>query len=43
MGDVVAQELETMGPGMAAPAVLNDDGTPATRCAWPAEATEAGA
>jgi len=29
MGDVVSQELETMGPGMAEPAVLNDDGTPA--------------
>lgn len=30
MGDVVSQELETMGPGMAEPAVLNDDGTPAS-------------
>ena len=30
MGDMVAAELETMGPGMAAPAVLNDDGTPVT-------------
>jgi hydrogenase expression/formation protein HypC len=30
MGDMVAAELETMGPGMTAPAVLNDDGTPVT-------------
>ena len=29
MGDVVAQELETMGPGMAAPAVVSDDGSAA--------------
>ena len=27
MGDLVAQELETMGPGMDAPAVVSDDGT----------------
>lgn len=30
MGDMVAAELETMGPGMDAPAVVNDDGTPVT-------------
>ena len=29
MGAMVASELETMGPGMDAPAVVNDDGTPA--------------
>ncbi|MCV2395872.1 HypC/HybG/HupF family hydrogenase formation chaperone [Actinotalea sp. M2MS4P-6] len=28
MGDMVAAELETMGPGMDAPAVVSDDGTP---------------
>jgi hydrogenase expression/formation protein HypC len=28
MGAVVAAELETMGPGMLAPAVVSDDGTP---------------
>ncbi len=28
MGDLVRQELATMGPGMDAPAVLSDDGTP---------------
>jgi len=30
MGDLVEQELATMGPGMDAPAVVSDDGTPAT-------------
>lgn len=30
MGDLVEQELATMGPGMAAPAVVSDDGTPTT-------------
>ncbi len=30
MGDLVSQELATMGPGMDAPAVLSDDGTVAT-------------
>jgi hydrogenase expression/formation protein HypC len=29
MGDLVRQELATMGPGMDAPAVLSDDGSPA--------------
>ena len=29
MGAMVASELETMGPGMDAPAVVSDDGTPA--------------
>jgi len=29
MGAMVAAELETMGPGMDAPAVVSDDGTPA--------------
>ena len=29
MGALVAAELETMGPGMDAPAVVSDDGTPA--------------
>ena len=28
MGAMVAAELETMGPGMDAPAVVSDDGTP---------------
>ena len=28
MGALVAAELETMGPGMDAPAVVSDDGTP---------------
>jgi hydrogenase expression/formation protein HypC len=30
MGDMVSQELATMGPGMDAPAVVSDDGTPVT-------------
>ncbi len=30
MGDMVRQELATMGPGMDEPAVVSDDGTPAT-------------
>jgi hydrogenase expression/formation protein HypC len=30
MGDLVSQELATMGPGMDEPAVVSDDGTPAT-------------
>jgi hydrogenase expression/formation protein HypC len=30
MGDLVRQELATMGPGMDAPAVLSDDGEPAS-------------
>ena len=30
MGDLVSQELATMGPGMDQPAVVSDDGTPAT-------------
>jgi len=30
MGDLVRQELATMGPGMEEPAVVSDDGTPAT-------------
>jgi hydrogenase expression/formation protein HypC len=30
MGDLVRQELATMGPGMDEPAVVSDDGTPAT-------------
>lgn len=30
MGDLVSQELATMGPGMDAPAVVSDDGTPGT-------------
>ena len=30
MGDLVQQELATMGPGMDAPAVVSDDGTPAS-------------
>jgi hydrogenase expression/formation protein HypC len=29
MGAMVSAELETMGPGMDAPAVVSDDGTPA--------------
>jgi|APFre7841882724_1041349.scaffolds.fasta_scaffold08804_2 hydrogenase expression/formation protein HypC len=29
MGDLVSQELATMGPGMDEPAVLSDDGGPA--------------
>ena len=28
MGDMVRQELATMGPGMDEPAVVSDDGTP---------------
>jgi hydrogenase expression/formation protein HypC len=30
MGDMVQQELATMGPGMDEPAVVSDDDTPAT-------------
>jgi hydrogenase expression/formation protein HypC len=30
MGDMVSQELATMGPGMDVPAVVSDDGTPTT-------------
>jgi hydrogenase expression/formation protein HypC len=30
MGDMVRQELATMGPGMDEPAVVSDDDTPAT-------------
>jgi hydrogenase expression/formation protein HypC len=30
MGDLVRGELATMGPGMDEPAVVSDDGTPAT-------------
>jgi hydrogenase expression/formation protein HypC len=30
MGDLVTQELATMGPGMDEPAVVSDDGTPVT-------------
>jgi hydrogenase expression/formation protein HypC len=30
MGDLVSQELATMGPGMDEPAVVSDDGTPVT-------------
>lgn len=30
MGSLVAAELETLGPGMATPAVLDDDGAPVT-------------
>jgi len=29
MGDMVSQELATMGPGMDEPAVFSDDGSPA--------------
>jgi hydrogenase expression/formation protein HypC len=29
MGDMMNQELATMGPGMDAPAVVSDDGAPA--------------
>jgi hydrogenase expression/formation protein HypC len=28
MGDLVSQELATMGPGMSVPTVVSDDGTP---------------
>lgn len=31
MGDLVQQELATMGPGMSAPAVVDDPGAPAAR------------
>ncbi len=30
MGDLVSQELATLGPGMDAPAVVSDDGEPTT-------------
>ena len=30
MGDLVSSELATMGPGMDAPVVVSDDGTPVT-------------
>lgn len=43
MGDLVAAELETMGPGMDAPAVVSDDGTPAEGAfARPAEGAVVG-
>ncbi len=31
MGDLVRQELATLGPGMDAPAVVSEDGEPSTR------------
>ena len=44
MGGLVAAELETLGPGMTRPAVLNDDGTEArftgSSTARPAQAAQ---
>ncbi|HYM83020.1 MAG TPA: HypC/HybG/HupF family hydrogenase formation chaperone [Candidatus Dormibacteraeota bacterium] len=41
MGDLVQQELATMGPGMAAPAVI-DDPAPAAAASQPHAVPEAG-
>jgi len=44
MGDLVSQELATMGPGMDEPAVLSDDGSPAEGAfAGPPAAVDPGA
>lgn len=43
MGDLVRQELATMGPGMSAPAVQDDPATPAAAPAVSGEPPRAGA
>jgi len=43
MGELVSAELETMGPGMDAPAVVSDDGTPGAFAAPSAAVAPGGA